>query len=249
MAKLETASQFIELVESGRYTNEVNAKRGAGRTRLSKAEKDKVFAFIEKYFNGGASATASKPGKKASKKVRAAKKVAVRKPARAAQEDEGAEELLEDEEVEEVEDQDEDKVPESGEVAPKKKATSKRGPKGKAAPGSLPLAPNEAKTVADVLQIVDSTVHSSVSVINALKQANEVSNSAPIDAGIERIKLALEGAAKILYNSVMTHLASSTPSADPDVASRLEAVVAASHQTPLAHEAYGTHNSLQLPNS
>lgn len=229
MAKLESADEFIELVKSGKYETKVNAQRGCGRTRLSDSEKKKAFAFIDKYFpdDGTAPAPAAKPGKKkvaAKKFTRMAKKVKKKKASRVA----APVELEEDTDVEEEEpdvdapDEEEAEAEEAKPARRVKKKASKRSPA-----GALPISPSEVKSVGDVLTLVDSTVKSSVSVINALRQAHEVSSSGDIDKGIQSIKLALEGVANLLYQSVAVPLASTSHQADPEVAARLTQVVAA----------------------
>lgn len=227
MAKLESAAEFIALVESGKYETKVNAQRGCGRTRLTDTEKKKAFAFIDKYFPEDGSTPAAKPskkvvmqgGKKLTRMAKKAKKVG--KKVRAVVPVEDYEEPAQDESEEEVADEE---TPKSGKKAKKKAA--RRAPA-----GALALSPGEAKSVADILTIVDSTVASSMSVINALRAAQEVSSGGDINRGIELIKLTLEGTANLLHQSVVTPLAG-TVQADPDVAARLSQIVAASEVPP-----------------
>lgn len=217
MAKLESAAEVIEIVKSGKYVNEVNAKRGVGRTRLSQAEKAKVFKFIEEFFGSGGEAprsTSLRPGKRMAK-VAKKKKVGKKAGRRVEPDPSDFEEELETTEA----------PAEEEEEAPSRKVTKKKVTRHQ---GTLSISPSEVKTVADVIQVVDSTVQSSVSVINALRQADEASKSGDISKGIELVKQALEGAARVLHTQVVVPLLNSSGGADQNVAARLEAVVAAS---------------------
>jgi hypothetical protein len=222
MAKLASAAEFNALVDSGKYENKVNAQRAAGRTRLPDAEKKKVFAYIEQAFPDDGTAPAKKPGKKAAKKTakKAAKKVAAKAVATETATAPTAAAAAAPAPV----------------AKPSKRLAKKASKRGKVRstgaaktpPGTLPLAPREVNTVADVLQTVDSTVQRSVSIINALKAADEISKSGDISKGIERIKLTLEGAANLLHDQVVMPLSNASNQADPEVIQRLEQVVAAS---------------------
>lgn len=235
---IESAKDFIALVDSGKYLNGVNAKRGAGRTGLSAAEKEKVFAYIDNVFPPEERA-AAKPakkvvagGKKLVRMAKVAKKKPGRKPREAAPDVEEAE--AEVEEVEKTETAQEEKA-EAAAPTPAKGLQGKKGLAKKMAStlakkmaSTLAISPSEVKTVADVLQLVDSTVQSSVSVINALRAAHEISNKGSIEAAIEKIKQTLEGAATMLHNNVVAPLSNTTNQPDPAVAARLEQVVSAS---------------------
>lgn len=220
MSRLESAAEVIEVIKSGKYANEVNAKRGVGRTRLSGAEKTKVFKFIDEYFQEGGSKPSAgqglRPGKRVAK-VAKKKKVGKKVTRRAAPEPEDYEE----ETTEETPDESTDEAP-APRSSTKKKVTVVREK------GTLGISPSDVKTVADLLQVVDSTVSRSVRVIEALKQAHEVSPTGDIGEGIRHVKQALEGAAMVLHNQVVVPLLSSHQGADPSVQSRLEAVVSAS---------------------
>lgn len=232
MAKLQSAAEFNAQVDAGKYANKVNAQRAAGRTRLPDAEKKKVFAYLETYFGaGGGETTVAKPSKKASKKAakKAAKKVAAKPPAAVTE------------------------VPATpapvaaaapapvGKVSKRtaKKAASRRGKvkasgsgQSKAPPGTLPISPSEVNSVADVLSVVDSTVQRSERVIEALKRADELSKSGDINKGVEKVKRALEGAADLLLSRVVAPLSNASNDVDPEVAQRLEQVVAAAQPLP-----------------
>lgn len=231
MAKLQSAAEFNAQVDAGKYANKVNAQRAAGRTRLPDAEKKKVFAYLETYFGaGGGETTAAKPSKKASKKAakKAAKKVAAKPPAA-------------------VTEAPATPAPVAAAPAPAgkvskrtaKKAASRRGKvkasgsgQSKAPPGTLPISPSEVNSVADVLSVVDSTVQRSERVIEALKRADELSKSGDINKGVEKVKRALEGAADLLLSRVVAPLSNASNDVDPEVAQRLEQVVAAAQPPP-----------------
>lgn len=231
MAKLESAKELIALIESGKYENKVNAQRGAGRTRLPQSEKDKVFAFIESYWpDDGVTTKVSKKkkvaGKKFTRMAKKASKKVTRRASVAPDPDDFEEGELEETEAE---------VEGATEEAPKrgkKKASKKVVAKNKTPAGALPISPSEVKTVGDILALVDSTVLASVSVINALRQADDICKSGDITKGIEKIKQTLEGTANLLFQAVVTPLAHAGNQADPEVAARLEQVVAASTPVP-----------------
>src|SRR5690606_39037240 len=84
--------------------------------------------------------------------------------------------------------------------------------------GVLAISPSEVRTVADVLQVVDSTVQGSVRVLTALKQANELSSSGDISKGVSLVKQSLEGAAQVLHSQVVMPLLNSNQSSDSAVA-------------------------------
>src|SRR3989304_4265967 len=136
MAKLESAEEFKALLESGKYENKVNAQRGAGRTRLPDGEKKKIWAYIDAHF-GADGSSPPKASKKTSKKVakkKASKKVTAKPPAptEAAPAETAAK-------------------PGKKRMAKKKKVAAKKpaaaAPKAPP-PGTLPISPKEADTVA-----------------------------------------------------------------------------------------------------
>jgi hypothetical protein len=234
MAKLESADEFIANVKANKYENKVNAQRGAGRTRLSDKEKEKIFAYLDQHFGEGgttAAPKAAKPGKVGKKRV--AKKVAKKKAskkvtARPAAPAEAA-----------APEQTASPVAKTGKK--KKKVSKKAAPAAaKPPPGTLPISPSEVNSVAGVFEVIDGTVTKSVSIIKALQQADELSKSGDITKGVETVKLALEEAARLLHKSVVAPLTHIGAQADPEVAARLEQVVAAS--APLvAHQESYTH--------
>lgn len=225
MAKLASADEFKKLVESGKYENKVNAQRAAGRTRLPESEKKKIWAYLDAHFGADGDAPA-KPGKKAGKKAskkagkKLHKRVAERAVAKAAAPATPAPTT----------------VP-AAVAKPGKKVTRKAAKKTTAAdggpPGTLPISAAEADSVAGLLLLVDSTVTKGVSIINALKLANELSSEYPIGKGVNQVKLALEGAAHILNQNVISPLVNAGTQADAEVAARLEQVVAASNDPSL----------------
>jgi hypothetical protein len=237
MAKIETAAQFKALMVDGKYENKINAQRAAGRTRLPDGEKKKAFAAIEEHFGSdgsSAAAAAPKPSKKVAKKAakKAAKKKAVAKPATPVA------------------------TPTPVAAAPasapagKKKAKKKAGKKkvvgrkptgtpveeAAAPPGTLPISPSEVTSVAGVLQVIDSTVTQSVGIARALQQADEINKTGDISAGIQYVKNTLTRAAQLLQESVVDPLRKAGTQADPEVASRLQAVVASAGE-PFAQQA------------
>lgn len=194
-----SADEVIALIKSGKYENAVNARRGVGRTSLSEADKTKVAAFINKFF--GEEGATAKPAKKAAK--RAAKK-ASKKVARAAA----------------------TTPPKAG----KKKATRKAAAApAEEAPGTVPISPTEVDSVASMLTLIDSTVSKSVSIINALQRAEELSKTGDITAGVSKVKEALVGAAQLLHKSVLSPLQNTHAQSDPETTARLAQVVHASN--------------------
>lgn len=221
MAKLASAEEVIELIKSGKYASKTNAQRGAGRTRISKPEKDKVFAFINSYFPDDGSAPAKpskKVGKKASKKVakKAVAKAAVAKPAAAPKPEKQAKKVTKKKVVRQARQlqADDEKSSETPE-------------------GTLPISPSQVSTVADILKLVDSTVNKSVSIMNALQRVKEFGTEADISEGVTGIKDALTGAARILNQSVIAPLTKvAATKSDPEVTQRLEQVATAAAAVP-----------------
>lgn len=229
MAKIETAAQFKALMESGKYENKINAQRAAGRTRLKDTEKQKAFAAIEAHFGAdpAPAAAAAKPAKKAGKK--AAKKAGKKKVAAAAPATTATP----------VVPAPATSPPTTKKVAKKvakKKAGKKKvsGRKAVAAPpeetgappGTLAISPSEVTSVAGMLQVIDSTVKQGVSIAMALQQTHEINQSGDISEGIQFVKTTLTRAAQLLQESVVDPLRKAGAHADPEVASRLQAVVA-----------------------
>lgn len=243
MARLESADEFIAQVKNGKYENKVNAQRGAGRTRLSDKEKEKISAYLDQHF-GSSADDAPKTGKKTSKKV-AKKKKASKKVTTRASTPPPAPAVTAPTAVEEETSVAAKPGKKKKKVLAKKKVTSQA--KSKPAPGTLPISPKEADSVADVLQVIDGTVNKSVSIINALKTADELSKSGDITKVVETVKKALEGAAHLLHQSVVAPLAHAGAHADPEVAARLEQVVAAS--APLAAQMPESYVPPQAPAS
>src|SRR3972149_9214567 len=235
MAKLESAEEFKALLESGKYENKGNAQRGAGRTRLPDGEKKKIWAYIDAHF-GADGSSPPKASKKTSKKVakkKASKKVTAKPPAptEAASAETAAK-------------------PGKKRMAKKKKVAAKKpaaaAPKAPP-PGTLPISPKEVDTVAGVLEVIDGTVSKSVSIIKALQQADELSKYGDITKGVETVKLALEGAARLLPKSVVGPLTPVGGQADPEVAARLEQVVAASAPMVAQNQEYAPSPADGLP--
>lgn len=212
MAKIETAEEFKALLQEGKYTSKVNAQRGAGRTRLSQAEKKKAFDAIDAYFGEStpvATPKASKRMAKVAKKKKASKKAKATRPAEATAPPPAA-------------------ATPAPKAAPKKKVASKGPAKVQKQPeGTLPISPSQVSTVADVLQLIDGTVTSSVSVITALQRANELSGSGDITEGVKAVKAALTNAAHLLHQQVVAPLAKVGTQVDAEVANRLEQVMGA----------------------
>lgn len=226
MAKLESAAQFNALVDEGKYESKTNAQRAAGRTRLSESEKKKAFAHIEAYFGAdGPTAPAPKPGKKAAKK--AAKKKAKKKASAAAVVPVTAAEAAPTEAP--------PAAAKPGKKAKKKAAGKKKvtARVEKAPPGTLPISPAQVQTTGDLLTLIDSTVTKSVSIIEALQRADELSKVGDISKGVSLVKEALTNAAQLMQNAVVTPLRHVGNQADPEVNTRLEQVVASAHD-PLA---------------
>jgi hypothetical protein len=239
MSKLASAAEFNALVDSGKYESKTNAQRAAGRTRLSDAEKKKCFAHIEAHFGAdGTPAPVVAAAKKASKKVskKASKKVAAKKKVSA---------------VAPVPTQTAPvAAPEpAAEAAPaptpkaskrlakkvaKKKASKKvaaRAPRAEASPppGTLPISPAQVETTGDMLKLIDSTVTQGVSILGALKRADELGPGG-ISEGVETVKKALVGAAQLLQKTVVAPLHQTVaPVADAEVTARLAQVVQASN--------------------
>jgi hypothetical protein len=228
MAKLETADQFIEQVKNGKYETKVNAQRAAGRTRLSDGEKKKAFAFLDKHFGVDAApaSTTPKTSKRLAKvsrkkKVTRPKKttpseVAVTEPAAAA-------------------------ASKPAKTAKKVVTKTRKAPVEAAPEGTLPISPSEVNSVADVLKLIDSTVSQSVSIVGALRTANDLHEAGDIATGVSTIKLALVGAAQLLHQNVVAPLNRAGTQADAEVAQRLQEVINASVDGPAQQNASVQH--------
>lgn len=219
MAKLESAAEFEKYLKEGKYESKTNAQRAAGRTRLPESEKKKAFAAIENHFGpDDGAAPAKKASKKAGKKAakKAAKKVASRPavdtaPAAAPSDKPG-------------------KKAKKKAAAKKKVSSSSKPP-----PGTLPISPSQVENTGGLLLLIDGTVNKSVSIIDALKRANELSGEGDISQGVLAVKHALIAAAQLLQRNVVAPLHNAGGQADADVTARLEQVVASS-SVPFANQ-------------
>lgn len=239
MAKLASAAEFKALLDSGKYESKTNAQRAAGRTRLSDGEKKKAFAYIDAHFGADGSPPPAASPKKVSKKVskKASKKVAAKKvaakaapstpppapapaPAPAAEAAPPATPKASK------------RVAKKASKKAAKKKVAARAPRAEASPppGSLPISPKEVETAGDMLLLIDSTVSKGVSIIDALKRADELSKHGDISEGVAMVKSAFIGAAQLLQKTVVAPLHQTVPqTADVEVTARLAQVVQASN--------------------